>query len=64
MIQLSSFFFILISLFFFIERECAYTTFVIIVNVLVFLKHKNKYVFIRKFNVTSNEKNYYHPTFI
>jgi zona occludens toxin (predicted ATPase) len=28
------------------------------------LKHKNKHVLIRKFNATSNEKNYHHPTFI
>ena len=28
------------------------------------MKHKNKHVLIRKFNATSNEKNYHHPTFI
>jgi len=28
-----------------------------------FLKHKNKHTLIRKFNITSNKKNYDHPTF-
>jgi hypothetical protein len=52
-----------ISLFFFIKIDYAYTTFTTIVNMLVFLKCKNKYIFIRKFNTTSNEKNLFSPNF-
>jgi zona occludens toxin (predicted ATPase) len=29
-----------------------------------FLKRKNKHALIRKFNPTSNKKNYHHPTFV
>jgi hypothetical protein len=57
--------FSLISLVFFIDIDYAYTTFAIIINVLTFLKRKNKHVLIRKFNATSNKQNnYHHPTFV
>jgi hypothetical protein len=54
--QLFSFVFPYFFSFFFTEIDYAYTIFAIIINVLTFLKHKNKHVLIRKFNVTSNKK--------
>jgi len=62
--QLSSSIFLLF-LYYFIEIDYAYTTFVTIVNMLAFFKRKNKHILIRKFNAASNEKkNYHHSTFV